>query len=103
MNLKNSLYDSLFHLGLTSAEALVLYLLFKKIIKKYLLLDGSKIPLDTVQFLLYMVIVRFDDNGGGMRIHNNRVYKSLEEAERAIGIKRISQTSSFLGPWGYLH
>ena len=60
-------------------------------------------PISVVRTEGSMVIVRFDDNGGGMRIHNNRIYQSIEDAERAIGIKRISQTSSFLGPWGYLH
>ena len=45
----------------------------------------------------HMSIVRFDDSGGGMRISENRIFNSKEEAEIAVGIKRKDR--SFLGPW----
>lgn len=45
--------------------------------------------------------IRFKDSGGGIKVRENRLYTSKEEAENAI-TKAHSKTKPSYSPWNYM-
>lgn len=67
------------------------------------LIESNRIvrEITIVKFAGGFYTIRFKDSGGGIKVRENRLYASIEEAENVIA-KAHPKTKPFYSPWDYM-